>query len=230
MKPAQRTLYNNFIGDPNIFTPASIYRPNDPSFGLQKQIKMLIYAGIETKSIREYVAVSRKNHSRKQFKLGQVKTAVAKKAGSNDIEYEVVYLEVFDPYESTGSTDVKSSVRMKTEEQITVDSVDYEAFDDVTKQGAGVAVFEIVNATGQIIQVLAFGNDLEIITRTGTVIYDANGVITVQLLNGDTVTAQQIATTTSDPFRWRPQGTPIKTDSDAIQISDITNSLSLIHI
>ena len=224
MKPTQRTLYNNFIGDPNIFTPASIYRPNDPSFGLQKQIKMLIYAGIETKEIREFVAVSRKNHTRKQFKLGQVKTAIAKKKGSNDIEYEVVYLEVIDPYESTGATNVKSSVRLKTKEEITVDSVDYEAFDDVTKEGAGVAVFEILNATGQRIQVLAFGNDLEIITRTGTVIYDANGVIQVQLQNGTFITAQQIATTTSDPFRFRPKGTPVKTDSDAIKISDITNS------
>ena len=224
MKQVQRTAYNNFIGDPNIFTPASIYRPNDESFGLQKQIKMLIYAGIETKDIRDFVAVSRKNHTRKQFKLGKVKSALAKKPGSNDIEYEVVYLEVIDPYDSTGSTKVRSTTRMKTKEEITIDSVDYEAFDDVTKQGAGTAVFEILNSTGQLIQVLAFGNDLEIITRTGTVIYDANGVIQIQLLNGDIVDAQKIATTTSDPFRWRPKGTPIKVDSDAIQISDITNS------
>ena len=169
LKPEQRTVYNNFIGDPNIFTPAKIYRPNDPAFGLQKEIKMLIYAGIETKEVREYVAVSRKNHSRKRFKLGSIKTAVAKKAGTNDIQYEVVYLEVIDPYDSTTDTKVKSALSIKTRQEITVDSVDYEAFDDITKEGAGIAIFEIENSLGQKIQVVAFGNDLEIHTQIPTI-------------------------------------------------------------
>ena len=30
LKQTQRTSFRNFIADPNIFTPASIYRPNDP--------------------------------------------------------------------------------------------------------------------------------------------------------------------------------------------------------
>jgi len=225
LKPEQRTVYNNFIGDPNIFTPAKIYRPNDPAFGLQKEIKMLIYAGIETKEVREYVAVSRKNHSRKRFKLGSIKTAVAKKAGTNDIQYEVVYLEVIDPYDSTTDTKVKSALSIKTRQEITVDSVDYEAFDDITKEGAGIAIFEIENSLGQKIQVVAFGNDLEIITRNnGTVILDANGTIFVQLQNGNIIQAGKIATTTSDPFRFRPRFTPVKTDSNAIRISEALNT------
>mgnify|MGYP003321528440 FL=1 len=106
-----------------------------------------------------------------------------------------------------------------------MDSVDYEAFDDVSKEGAGVAVFEIENSIGQKIQVVAFGNDLEIITRnSGTVILDANGTIFVQLQNGNIIQAGTIATTTSDPFRFRPKFTPIKTDSDAIKISDALNT------
>ena len=225
MKIAQRTIFSNFIGDPNIFDPDKIYRPNDPAFGLQKEIKMLVYAGIETKEIKEYVAVSRKNHSRKRFKLGAVKTAVAKTAGTNTVEYEVVYLEVYDPYDATGETDVQSTLDIKTKHKLTVDSVEYESFDDVTKEGAGVAIFEITNSLGQKIQVLALGNDLEIITRnSGTIIIDANGTISVTLKNGNTVTAGTIATTTSDPFRWRPRFTPIKTDSDAVQISDSFNT------
>ena len=230
LKPAQRTTYNNFIGDPNIFTPDKIYRPNDPAFGLQKQIKMLIYAGIETKDVREYVAVSRQNHSKKRFKLGSVKTAVAKKAGTNDVQYEVVYLEVIDPYDfppqaGVPETKVRSSLTIKTRQEITVDSVDYEAFDDVSKEGAGVAVFEIENAIGQKVQVVAFGNDLEIITRNnGTVILDANGTILVQLQNGNIIQAGTIATTTSDPFRFRPKFTPVKTDSDAIRIDQAYNT------
>ena len=55
------------------------------------------YAGIETKHIREFVAASAKNHRRKQYKLGEVQKALAKKEGSNDIVYEVIYVEVIDP-------------------------------------------------------------------------------------------------------------------------------------
>jgi hypothetical protein len=225
MKTSQRTVYNNFISDPNIFDPDKIYRPDDPAFGLQKEIKMLIYAGVETKDIKEYVAVSRKHHSRKRFKLGAVKTATAKTAGTNTIEYEVVYLEVIDPYDSTGTTDVKTTLDIKTKNKLTVDSVEYESFDDVTKEGAGVSIFTIINSLGQTIQILALGNDLEIVTRnSGTVILDANGTIVVELQNGSEVISGTIATTTSDPFRWRPRFTPIKTDSDAVQISDAFNT------
>ena len=176
-------------------------------------------------SLKEYVAVSRKNHSRKRFKLGAVKTAMAKTAGTNTIEYEVVYLEVIDPYDSTGATDVRTTLDIKTKNKLTVDSVEYESFDDVTKEGAGVSIFEIINSLGQVIHVIALGNDLEIITRNnGTVILDANGTIVVELQNGSEVISGTIATTTSDPFRWRPRFTPVKTDSDAVQISDAFNT------
>ena len=67
LKQTQRTSFRNFIADPNIFTPASIYRPNDPIFGLQSQIKALAYAGIETKDVRDYVAAVARNHKRKKF-------------------------------------------------------------------------------------------------------------------------------------------------------------------
>ena len=52
-----------------------------------------------------------------------------------------------------------------------------ETKDDVTKEGSREAVFEIRNSIGQLIPVRALGSDLEIITRNGIVVYDANGVI-----------------------------------------------------
>mgnify|MGYP001380810042 CR=1 FL=1 len=221
LKPTQRTAYNNFIGDPNVFTPASIYRPNDPEFGLQKDIKMLVYAGIETKEIRNYISVTRKNHKRKRFKLGAVKSALAKKAGSTDTVYEVVYIEVIDPVDvTTGTKKVQSRTTVFNKNKITVDSVELETSDDVSKEGSGLAVFEIRNSIDQIILVRAFGNDLEIIGRNGSIIVDANGTIQVTTRSGAVVTAGQIATTSSDPFRFRPNGTPIKVSSDAIKVSD----------
>ena len=218
-KETQRQIYKNFIGDSNIFTPNSIYRPNDAQFGLQKEVKMLVYAGIETKEIKEYVAASRKNHKRKRFNFGNLKIAEAKNSGSSTVLYEVIYVEVNDPLEATKGK-VAKTIDIANKDKITVDSVEFETRDDASKEGAGEAVFQIRNSINQIINVRAFGNDLEIITRSGSVIYDANGTIEITTRNGATLRAGQIATTSSDPFRFRPTHNTIKVDSDAIQISN----------
>ena len=74
LKNKDRLDFRNFISDPNIFPPQSIYRPNDASFGLQDQIKALAYAGIETKDIRDFVAAIAKNHSKK-YKSAMLKSS-----------------------------------------------------------------------------------------------------------------------------------------------------------
>lgn len=96
----QRQVFNNFISDPAVFDSALIYRPNDTEFGATREIEMLVYAGIETVDIDRYVAASAKNHRRKTFQFGDVRNAVAKRPGTNDIVYEVVYVEVIDPDDS----------------------------------------------------------------------------------------------------------------------------------
>ena len=50
-KRQEKFAFNSFISDPIIFNPAYIYRPNDPEFGIQKNVKMLVYGGIETKNL-----------------------------------------------------------------------------------------------------------------------------------------------------------------------------------
>ena len=226
-KTTQRQIYKNFIGDSNIFTPNSIYRPNDAQFGLQKEVKMLVYAGIETKEIKEYVAASRKNHKRKRFKFGELKVAEAKENGTNTVLYEVIYVDVNDPLD-TKTGKVAKSTGIANKKKITVDSVEYETRDDASKEGAGEAVFQIRNSVNQIINVRAFGNDLEIITRAGSVIYDANGTIEITTRNGAILKAGQIATTSSDPFRFRPTYNTLKVDSDAVQISNSTDQTRFI--
>jgi hypothetical protein len=98
-KLEKRSYFNDFINDTRIFEPDRIYRLNDPAFGIQKNLRMLVYAGIETRSISEYVPFLNKNIKRKRFKMGELKTAVAKDPGSNDAIYEVVYIEVIDDQE-----------------------------------------------------------------------------------------------------------------------------------
>lgn len=100
LKQSQRDLYREFITDSSVFTIESIYRPSDTNFGIQNDIKMLVFAGIETKSAGEVVGALGRNHKPKKFKLGNVKKAKAKIPGTNTVVYEVIYVEIIDPLEN----------------------------------------------------------------------------------------------------------------------------------
>ena len=99
LKQSQRDAFREFITDSNIFSSGSIYRPSDPNFGIQNDLKMLVFAGIETKSAAEVVSAVGRNHKPKKFKLGDVKKAQAKITGTNTVVYEIIYIEVIDPLE-----------------------------------------------------------------------------------------------------------------------------------
>lgn len=102
LKQSQRDLFRAFITDAEVFTSSSIYRPNDPNFGIQTELKMLVFAGIETKSAAQVVGAISRNHQKKRFVLGSVKKAKAKLPGTNTVIYETIYLEVLDPLEFNG--------------------------------------------------------------------------------------------------------------------------------
>ena len=125
MKPllsqAQRTEFETFINDVSVFDPALIYRLGDPNFGLQKELRTLVFAGIETKTLDEFHAAIAKNHKRKRFNLGDIKTAVAKVPGSNTVVYEVVYLELKDP-KMTERGKTKSTFNVKNANLLTIDN------------------------------------------------------------------------------------------------------------
>lgn len=99
IKISQRNLLRSFLNNSEIFTPSYIYRPDDPYFGVQKELKMLVYAGIETKPANTIVSKMIHNHKKKRFYLGSVKTAQAKLPGTNTVVYEVIYLDIIDPLE-----------------------------------------------------------------------------------------------------------------------------------
>lgn len=99
MKQSHRELWKNFINNGEIFDPRYIYRLGDSNFGIQRNLNSLVYAGIETRQAVEYVSAMGLNHKPKRFKLGQVKKAVAKEPGTNNVLYEVVYVDLIDPLE-----------------------------------------------------------------------------------------------------------------------------------
>lgn len=123
LKLEQRDLWNEFINDSTIFTSESIYRPNDPSFGIQRDLSMLIYAGIETKEAAAYVGAMGLNHKRKRFYFNSVKKAIAYSPGTKTPVYEVVYVEMRDPLELNGKY-LKSRLEnlSKQNQTITVDN------------------------------------------------------------------------------------------------------------
>ena len=136
LKLDQRTYWKDFINDTNIFTPTGIYRPNDSSFGLQPDLSMLVYAGIETTAAAKYISAIGLNHKRKRFQFGSVQKATAYITGTNTSVYEVVYITMVDPLEPNGKRlPNKLSNLGKETTTISVDSSNIFWTNDPTKLG-----------------------------------------------------------------------------------------------
>jgi len=120
LKESLRLEFKNIINNQDYFNNEYIYRPYDPNFGIQKNLSMLVYAGIETKDPGYYVSAIAKNIKRKKYILGDIKTAEAKTPGTNDIVYEVVYIDVID-LGITERKGVKKIIKVNKNKKITVD-------------------------------------------------------------------------------------------------------------
>jgi len=117
--PSQRILWQDFINNTSIFTPSSIYRPNDSNFGLQTGLTMLVYAGIQTEQAAAYVSAIGLNHKRKRFQFGSLKKAVAVDPVTENPVYEVIYIQMIDPMEPNGKH-LPSSITVKNNNPKTV--------------------------------------------------------------------------------------------------------------
>ena len=228
LKDDQRRYYKDFISNPEVFTPSKIYRPSDPTFGIQKNLDMLVYAGVEATTMDKFVAAAAKGHKRKKYILGEIKSAVAKASATSDTLYEVVYIDVKDPANSNTRVKTASSFNTASKEKITVDSIQYAVVDDATRFRAGyneLAVY--TRATVRFV----FSDTDEIIIETRTPAFEElnvddadfevtvrdGGIVEVNLQKGD-----------SEPYRFRPKTNTIKTDSNAINVSQSTDSIKYI--
>ena len=99
MASEKKLAWNTFVSDSNVFSTDIIYRPYDENFGIQRNLNSLIYAGIESKSYGEFAAVTSVGHKPRSLRIGELKTAEAKQVETEGAIYEVVYLELLDPYE-----------------------------------------------------------------------------------------------------------------------------------
>jgi hypothetical protein len=218
LKQDQRTTFNEFVTDPAIFPPENIYRPNDPEFGLTRDIKLLVYSGIETKLAEQYVAATALATSRKNYKISNLKTAVAKTPGTNDIIYEVVYLEVVDPYERDGK--VAQKITIKNNSKFTVDSV--RATPKVSDYDTSTRTFLPVYARRGTVRVVPNRRSLSIGVRSGSdVEYNYGTDFYAETRSGDSVLVDLTNTPANNlAQRPAPAENTVRVDSNAVLVSD----------
>ena len=223
LKKSQRTMYTTLVSQSDIFPPQSIYRADDINFGLQRQLKMLVYAGIEASSINKFVASAAKNHKRTRYNLGEVKKAIAKDPGSDDTIYEVVYVDVADVYAPKTGKAAKS-FNILTPNKITVDSISYEQADDSVNETSGDSGLAIY---GRQTVKLIF-SELDTITietrENGAVGVNVDNNDFVVTLGNDSSATVKLNLTDSEPYKIQPVTNTIKVDSDAIKVSQSSDN------
>jgi len=100
----KRLEWFNFITNSDVFRSSEIYRYGDPNFGVQNELKILLYAGIESIEAVRYVQAMSRNHYRKRIRFGDVRYARAKNPDTQVTIYEIIYVEIVDEYEKLGKS------------------------------------------------------------------------------------------------------------------------------
>lgn len=96
---AERALWRDFITDSSVFVPESMYRPNDSHFGVQSNLELLVFAGIQTELASVYANSMLNGFKRKRFQFSGFEKATAVDPTTNVAVYEIVYAKMFDPLE-----------------------------------------------------------------------------------------------------------------------------------
>lgn len=95
-----RSKLGTVLADTDVVPVSSIYRSNDSYFGLARDLRVTIATGLYPKTAEEYATAMQKNHSWKQLKFGDIKSARVLNPADNSVRYEVVYVEVIDDLKS----------------------------------------------------------------------------------------------------------------------------------
>jgi len=122
----KRLAWSTFITDATIFKPSEIYRYGDVNFGIQTELKMLVYAGIESTQAVKYVQAMSRNHYRKQILFGDLKVSKAKDPVTQETIYEVIYVEIVDDLEKNNisiSNTVELADTIESKVLISYDSI-----------------------------------------------------------------------------------------------------------
>ena len=232
MKPylpvEHRTVFANFVNDINVFDPNVLYRPSDPNFGVQKELKSLVFAGIETKPIGEYTGAVALNHKRKQFMFGETKVAVAKDTETNEVLYEVVYVELVDPAKPKSGKAAKSFMNTKGK-TITADSIELETKDDLNAGGNSGTFFPITRKDNTVYSLTLESNSITVDKRSGnSVVFQTTGQLIILNRDGQAISINATVVSGSEgrdeTWRYRPINTTVKADNTGQHVSENSTS------
>jgi len=92
---SQRDIYNNLIQNNDDIPQEDVYRPSDYAFGIQKDIRTIITAGLMPVPETDYIEAMSKNFWNNTLRFGSFKTARALNTDGT-VKYEVVYVELVD--------------------------------------------------------------------------------------------------------------------------------------
>lgn len=232
MKPMlnddERAYLQSYTSDSSIFELDKIYRPQDPEFGVQRELELLVYSGIEAKEIKEFASAAAKNHKRKKYNLGNIQSAVAKNPGSNEVVYEVVYIPVIDPASAINEK-TRKQFTINTSNKITVDSILYNSKDDITNTGTGDDVIPVYGrSTVKFVNIEAekLTIDLRNSPDVDILVDDQDFEIQIKNESDITVTLQK---TDAEPYKIQPKpANVVKVDSDAIKVSQSKDNVKYI--
>jgi hypothetical protein len=96
LKRATRNAYTQFISNTNIFQRDLLYRPSDPNFGIQYDIRLYLEYGIQQAELVEYAAPMKDYFYKKKLWFGSIETTEGRDSTGKHI-YDVVYVNVVDP-------------------------------------------------------------------------------------------------------------------------------------
>jgi len=87
-----KSNWQDFTSDFNIFDQDALYRKNDERFGLQRDIKILVKSGLNPKYLETYMHQLEEYHYTKTLRFGDLKSARSYVNGK--VEYEIIYYEI----------------------------------------------------------------------------------------------------------------------------------------
>jgi Putative Ig domain len=122
----KRLEWYTFITDSSIFRADEIYRYGDPNYGVQSELRVLMFAGIESVGAVNYIQAMSRNHYKKQLRFGDVTFAVAKNLDTQEPVYEAIYVNVVDEFEKNGksiSRTVELSDTIKSKVIVSYDAI-----------------------------------------------------------------------------------------------------------
>ena len=90
-----RQVIQQIVNNTDIFDPAEIYRPTDPYYGSQLDIRFLVSYGIKASLASDYISAMKARHYNKKFYFGDYKLAQGKDTNGT-VLYDVIYVDLIE--------------------------------------------------------------------------------------------------------------------------------------